>query len=52
MHYVLDACAILIILNGESGAQKVLDLLDQAETGNIHLFMSIVQLTEIFYVSR
>jgi PIN domain nuclease of toxin-antitoxin system len=31
MHYILDACALLIIFNGEPGAQKVLDLLDQAE---------------------
>jgi len=49
MHYILDACALLIIFNGEPGAQKVLDLLDQAETGIIRLSMSIVQLTEIFY---
>jgi len=49
MHYVLDACALLMIFNGEPGAQKVLDLLEQAETGSIRLSMSIVQLTEIYY---
>jgi len=49
MHYLLDACALLIIFNGEPEAQKVLDLLEQAETGNIRLSMSIVQLTEVYY---
>ena len=48
-HYLLDACALLIIFNGEPGAHKVLDLLEQARAGKIRLSMSIVQLLEVYY---
>ena len=49
MHYLLDACALLMIFNDEPGAQKVIDLLQQARVGNIRLSMSIIQLVEVFY---
>ena len=49
MLYLLDACALLAIFNGEPGAQKVLKLLEQAKTGTIRLSMSIVQLLEVYY---
>ena len=49
MHYLLDACALLMIFNDEPGAQKVIDLIKQARAGNIRLSMSIVQLLEVFY---
>jgi len=49
VHYLLDACALLMIFNGEPGAQEVVDLLRQARAGNIRLSMSIIQLLEVFY---
>ena len=49
MIYLLDACSLLAVFNDEPGAQKVLDLLEEAKTGTIRLFMSIVQLLEIYY---
>ena len=49
MIYLLDACSLLMIFNGEDGAQKVLDLLEQARAGSIRLYMSIVQLLEVYY---
>jgi len=49
MTYLLDACSLLAVFNDEPGAQKVLDLLEQAKTGTISLFMSIIQLLEIYY---
>ena len=49
MHYLLDACALLIIFNGEPGAQKILDLLEQAKSGYVRLSMSIIQLLEVYY---
>ena len=49
MHYLLDACALLAIFNGEPGAQKVIDLLNEAKTGAINLSMNIVQLLEVYY---
>ncbi|GHV09032.1 hypothetical protein FACS189485_21200 [Spirochaetia bacterium] len=47
--YCLDACALIAFLNDEDGSDKVDDLLDKAETGKITLFMSKVQLLEVYY---
>jgi len=49
MHYLFDACALLAVFNGEPGADIVLDLIEQARTGDIRLSMSIVQLLEVYY---
>jgi len=49
MIYLLDACSLLAIFNGEPGAQKVIELLDKAKTGTIQLFMTIIQLLEVYY---
>ena len=48
-HYLLDACALLAFLNGETEKQKVLALFEQARSGDIRLSMSIVQLLEVYY---
>ena len=47
--YFLDACALLAIFNDVPGVQKVLDLLNQARTGTISLFINMVQLLEVYY---
>ena len=49
MHYLLDACAILVICNEETGAHRVLGLLGQVRTGAVRLSMSIIQLLEVYY---
>ena len=49
MHYLLDACAVLALFNGEYGAEAVRDLLKQAQAREITLSMSIVQLLEVYY---
>jgi len=49
MLYLLDACALLAVFNGEPGEQMVLDLLEQARTGDVRLSMNIVQLLEVYY---
>ena len=49
MLYLLDACALLTIFNGETGANIVLDLIEQARAGAVRLSMSIVQLLEVYY---
>ena len=49
MLYLLDACSLMTVINGEPGEQKVLDLLERARTDKTRLFMSIVQLLEIYY---
>ena len=49
MHYLLDACALLAVCNGEPHAYKVLNLFDQAKNGAVSLYMSIVQMLEVYY---
>jgi predicted nucleic acid-binding protein len=47
--YCLDACVLIVFLNDEEGSDIVDDLLDKAEKGEIALFMSKVQLLEVYY---
>jgi len=47
--YLLDACALIAVTNDEPCTDKVLDLIEQAKTGDIRIFISIVQLLEFYY---
>jgi predicted nucleic acid-binding protein len=47
--YLLDACALLALFNGEKGDDAVDNLLQQAEDGQIVLYMHIAQLLEVYY---
>jgi predicted nucleic acid-binding protein len=47
--YVLDACAMLALINSEPGADIVKRLFEEAERGSSTLSMSIVQLLEVYY---
>jgi predicted nucleic acid-binding protein len=47
--YLLDACALLALFNGEKGDDAVDNLLLQAEDGQIALYMHIAQLLEVYY---
>jgi predicted nucleic acid-binding protein len=49
MIYLLDACSLLAVFNGEAEAKKVLDLLEQARNGTVRIFMNIIQLLEVYY---
>jgi predicted nucleic acid-binding protein len=49
MSHILDACALIAWLKNEDGADIVDGLLDKAETGEIDLFISVVNLVEINY---
>jgi len=51
MTYILDACALIALLNRElgKGYETVKDLLDRAVTGEISLCMSLVNLVEVYY---
>ena len=48
-NYVLDACALIAVINREDGAQAVDNLFRQAVRGEIKLFMSIINLLEVNY---
>jgi predicted nucleic acid-binding protein len=49
LHYLLDACALLALFNGEEGDDIIDGLLQKAETGEITLSMSSAQLLEVYY---
>jgi len=50
MNYILDSFAILAYLGNEEGADKVEELIDKAEKGEIRLFMNYVNLGEVYYI--
>jgi predicted nucleic acid-binding protein len=47
--YLLDACALIALLNDEPGADVVADLLVRAEQGAIRLYISGIQALEVYY---
>ncbi|GAB1372897.1 hypothetical protein MASR1M45_29610 [Candidatus Kapaibacterium sp.] len=47
--FVLDACAMIAFLSDEVGANKVQELLDLANYGNIPLYIHQINLLEIHY---
>jgi PIN domain nuclease of toxin-antitoxin system len=49
MTYVFDACALIALLKGEEGKDKINALFQQAYTGEITLAMSTVNLLEVYY---
>jgi predicted nucleic acid-binding protein len=49
MIYVLDACALLALINGEPGGDIVSRLFEEAERGDCRLSVSIIQLLEVYY---
>ena len=49
MNYVLDACSLIALLDHEEGFEKVKELFDRAHSGELRLYMNIVNLIEVFY---
>ena len=49
---MLDSYALLAYLENEAGALQVKSLLSQAETGPSRLWMSIVNLGEVLYITE
>ena len=49
MDYVLDACALITVFNEEDGADTVAELMAQASAGTDRLFISSVQVMEVYY---
>jgi len=47
--YVLDACAMVALINKEEGAEAVDRFFQQAMRGEIKLYMSIINLLEVYY---
>jgi len=49
MVYVLDACALIALLNGERESDTVADLVTKAFAGTDRVFISSVQVLEVYY---
>jgi len=50
-NYVLDTSAVITFLENENGAALIEELLEQAEAGQINIFLSFVTFTEIYYIT-
>ena len=48
MNYILDACGLLAFLNDEEGADIIEDLLNKSASGDVSVYMSIVNLLEVY----
>jgi predicted nucleic acid-binding protein len=49
MTYILDACALIAFFDKEAEGIKVKELIDKAVTDPIVIYMSIVNLVEVYY---
>ena len=47
--FVLDACALIALLAGEPGAEKIRDIVQEAIDGIITLKMNQINLLEVYY---
>ena len=50
--YILDACALIAVLNKEDGAEIVRDLIDKANDNSVSISMNVVNLLEVYYGIR
>jgi len=50
--YILDACALIAVLNKEDGAEVVRDLIDTANDNSVSISMNVVNLLEVYYGIR
>ncbi|MDR3283689.1 MAG: type II toxin-antitoxin system VapC family toxin [Treponema sp.] len=49
MIYLLDACAVIAFLDKEAEGVMVKKLFDRTDTGKITIYISVVNLVEVFY---
>ncbi len=47
--FVLDACALVALLNQENGAEKVVAAYKRAESGEAEIVMNRINLLEVYY---
>jgi PIN domain nuclease of toxin-antitoxin system len=49
LNYIFDACALISLIKNEAAFDQVNGLLASAAAGEISIFMSIVNLVEVYY---
>jgi PIN domain nuclease of toxin-antitoxin system len=47
--YILDACALIAVLNKENGAESVNEILSRAKDGTVNIHINIINLLEVYY---
>jgi PIN domain nuclease of toxin-antitoxin system len=47
--YVLDACALIALLQDEAGADKVAEIINMAYNGDVTIVMNKLNLLEVYY---
>ncbi len=50
--YVLDSFALLAYLEAEDGASRVRELMEAVADGSCHLYMTVVNLGEVLYITE
>ncbi len=50
--YILDSFAILALLEDENGAARVQVILENARQGDVHVYISIINLGEVLYITE
>jgi PIN domain nuclease of toxin-antitoxin system len=48
-NFVLDACALIVFFTKEAGADKILNLLNEANDNDVTLRMNQINLFEVYY---
>ena len=48
-HYILDACALIALLQDEAGADKVAAVINAANVGKATITMNKINLLEVYY---
>lgn len=49
--YVLDSFALLAHLEGENRGEKVTEILKRAHSGKVILYLSVINLGEVYYIT-
>jgi uncharacterized protein with PIN domain len=49
MNYVFDACALIALLDEEKGADIVQGIIAKAIDGDVAVYMSVINYTEVYY---
>ncbi|MDR1159512.1 MAG: type II toxin-antitoxin system VapC family toxin [Syntrophomonadaceae bacterium] len=49
LNYIFDACALISLIKNEAAFDQVNGLLARAAAGEISIFMSIINLVEVYY---
>ena len=47
--FVLDACALIALINKEDGAEIIEDVLKRAQAGNVSIIMNKLNFLEVYY---